>query len=238
MRRYVGRIDRPIQVVLVEGNTHAQRVIAGELQKDPRIDLRAIASSLQDVKRILAQQEFDVMLLDLQLQSGQCLDVIDQVKQCMPLVEVVATSIDDDEALAMLAFEKGATGYLVKSSWFVSYGDAILEVVHGGAPVTASITRRLLPRLRNGAGARGARLDGRASQGEECLTLREQEVLQMVAKGHTSAEVATELGISVQTANAHLKNIYRKLQVRSRAQAVSKAIALGLLLQARGATGA
>jgi DNA-binding CsgD family transcriptional regulator len=60
----------------------------------------------------------------------------------------------------------------------------------------------------------------------------------MVAKGHTSAEVATELGISVQTANAHLKNIYRKLQVRSRAQAVSKAIALGLLLQARGATGA
>lgn len=154
MRGYVGRIDRPIQVVLVEGNTHAQRVIAGELQKDPRIDLRAIASSLQDVKRILAQQEFDVMLLDLQLQSGQCLDVIDQVKQCMPLVEVVATSIDDDEALAMLAFEKGATGYLVKSSWFVSYGDAILEVVHGGAPVTASITRRLLPRLRNGAGAR------------------------------------------------------------------------------------
>lgn len=60
----------------------------------------------------------------------------------------------------------------------------------------------------------------------------------MVAKGHTSAEVATELGISVQTANAHLKNIYRKLQVRSRAQAVSKAIALGHLLQARGATGA
>lgn len=118
------------------------------------------------------------MLLDLQLQSGQCLDVIDQVKQCMPLVEVVATSIDDDEALAMLAFEKGATGYLVKSSWFVSYGDAILEVVHGGAPVTASITRRLLPRLRNGAGARGARLDGRASQGEECLTLREQEVFE------------------------------------------------------------
>ena len=70
---------------------------------------------------------------------------------------------------------------------------------------------------------------GKDSRDGELLTSREQEVLQLVAKGHTSAEVGEELGISAQTASAHLKNIYRKLQVRSRAQAVSKAFAQGCL---------
>lgn len=223
-------MGRPIQVVLAEGNTHARRVIGCELQKDERIELCAVASSVKEVRRILTQQDFDVMLLDLHLQDVQCLDVIGHIKQSMPLVEVIATSTRDDEMEAVHAFDRGATGYLVKSSWFVSYGDAVVEVMHGGAPLTASVTRRLLPRLRDGAARRTIHhLGGKDSRDGELLTSREQEVLQLVAKGHTSAEVGEELGISAQTASAHLKNIYRKLQVRSRAQAVSKAFAQGYL---------
>jgi DNA-binding NarL/FixJ family response regulator len=121
----------------------------------------------------------------------------------------------------MRAFELGATGYLVKNSWFGSFTQAVLQVFNGGASITPSLARRLLQKLEQPATQLPAmERDGSVRQ---ALSEREREVLRLVSVGHTSSEIATKLSLSVQTVNTHIRNIYRKLHVKSRAQAVNLA---------------
>ena len=106
----------------------------------------------------------------------------------------------------------------------------MLQVVNGGASVTPNLARRLLRRLdKDGPGARHGCLSARSSGGLEALSAREREILRLVAVGHTSSEIGVRLSISAQTVNSHIKNVYRKLQVRSRAQAVTLASTYGIL---------
>lgn len=225
-----GQEDQPVRVVLAEDDAHMRRVIANELLGDKRINLLAQASSLRDGKRVVNQHEFDVLLLDLNLGDGDGFDLLEHVKRQRPLSEVIVVTTIDDEERALRAFEMGATGYFVKHSWFGSYTQAVLQVVNGGASITPNLARRLLRRI---DGAQEPRIRtvrfGRTHIRPEQLTGREREVLQGVAAGYTSAEVAARLGISGQTVNAHIKNIYRKLKVRSRGEAISCATSLGLL---------
>ncbi|MDB5946286.1 MAG: two component transcriptional regulator, LuxR family, partial [Ramlibacter sp.] len=131
----------------------------------------------------------------------------------------------EDEEHAMHAFDLGATGYLVKNSWFGNFAQAVLQVANGGASITPNLARRLLHRLRP--------LPPLLTWGDtglkDRLSDREQEVLKMLAAGYTSVEIGEKLGISHQTVNAHVKNIYRKLRVHTRAEASSFAAQSGIL---------
>lgn len=138
------------------------------------------------------------------------------MKSQRPQAEVIVVSVVETEEQVLHAFELGATGYLVKNSWFGNYPQAVLQVVNGGASITPSLARRLLQRY-DKRPATGA-VPG--SDMSDRLSSRECEVLRMVASGNTSAEIGTQLEISTMTVNTHIKNIYRKLQVRTRAQAV------------------
>lgn len=227
-----GQPEQPVRVIVIEDDIHARHVIAQELRADVRIDLMGQADSLRSGRTLIQQQEFDVMLVDLNLKDGQGLELIGPMKQAHPTAEAVVITVLDDEACAIQAFELGATGYLVKNSWFGGFAQAVLQVVNGGAFITPNLARRLLRRLHTGpeVGAGPlAWMDGRRSKSSEKLSGREAEVLRLVARGHTSAEVGKRLCISELTVNTHIRNIYRKLQVRSRAQAVSRASEWGLL---------
>lgn len=177
----------------------------------------------KDGRRRVAQQDFDVLLVDLNLGDGSGFELIEQVKSLRPMAEVVVISAIEDERHALHAFELGATGYLIKNSWFGSFSQAVLQVVNGGASITPNLARRLLHRLEG----RGSEAPARTSK--ERLSDREREVLRMVAAGYTSGEIGVRLDISMQTVNAHVRNIYRKLRVRTRAQAVSCATERGLI---------
>lgn len=222
----IGQPSTPVRVLLVDDDPHFRRVVAQELVADLRIHLVAQAGSAREGNRLISQHEFDVMMVDLNLGDGTGFDLIARMKLHRPTAEAVVISGMEDPQHAMRAFELGATGYLLKSSWFGSFSEAILQVVNGGASLSPSLARQLLRRLDHAQGdvstARGANELG-------ALSTREREVLKMVASGYTSAEIGTRLAISCQTVNTHVKNIYRKLQVRTRAQAVSQAGASGLL---------
>lgn len=212
---------RPVRVVLIDDDPHIRRVIAGELVSDMRIDMVGQAESQRDGRRLISMCEFDVMIIDLNLGDGSGFDLIEHMKQVRPQAEAIVVSIMDDEVRAMRAFELGATGYLVKNSWFGSFTQAVLQVYNGGASITPNLARRLLQKLEQPASQPLApERDGAARQ---ALSEREREVLRLVAVGHTSAEIATRLSLSVQTVNTHIRNIYRKLHVKSRAQAVNLA---------------
>ncbi len=219
-----GQADRPVRVLLVDADAHMRRVIAQELMNDARTMLVAQAASLREGRRAIKAHDFDVLLLDLHLGDGDGIDLIDSMKAARPGAEAVVVTASDSDDIVWHAFGRGAAGYLVKNSWFDNYVQAVLQVANGGAPITPRLARRLLQRFEH--------LQAQAPQPQPPaqpqqvsiapgkLTERETEVLRMVGSGHTNSEIAAHLAITPMTLNTHIRNIYRKLQVRTRAQAV------------------
>lgn len=220
----VGQTGQPVRVLLVDDDAHLRRVVAGELLADRRIELVGQAQSLREARAMAGRQPFDVLLVDLNLGDGSGFSLIEQVRQKNPLVEVVVISALADDQHALHAFELGAMGYLLKHDCFGNFAQAVLQVVNGGAAITPALARRLIQRL-------DARPAGAVAPRAVCESLsdREREVLKMVAAGYTNPEIGERLAISALTVNAHIRNINRKLQVRSRAQAVGRAMERGLL---------
>lgn len=221
----IGQADRPVRVLLIDDDAHIRRVIAQELMADERTLLVAQAESLKEGRKAIRQHVFDVMLVDIHLGDGEGLDLIDFMKTVHPSAEAIVVSIMESDDLVVRAFELGATGYLVKNSWFGSYPQAVLQVANGGASITPNLARRLLQRFDKPA---VAEVRKRQPEEAERLSAREREVLRLVASGHTSVEIGVRLTISSMTVNTHIKNIYRKLQVRTRAQAVRFASLRGM----------
>ena len=221
-----GQAERPVRVLLVDADVHMRRVIAQELMADARTMLVAQATNLREGRRAIKSHEFDVMLLDLQFGDGQGIDLIDYMKAVRPGAEAVVVTTSDSEESVWHAFERGATGYLLKNSWFNNYVQAVLQVVNGGASITPHLARRLLQRFENSQAQAQTpqplpmQTPDTPQNTPEKLSEREREVLRMVASGHTNVEIATNLAIAPMTVNTHIRNIYRKLQVRTRAQAV------------------
>ena len=221
----MGQTCRPVRVLLVEDDAHMRKVISRELLADLRIDLVAQAGSLSEGRRLVASQAFDVLLVDLNLGDGNGFQLIEYLKVHRPLAEAVVISAMEDEQHALQAFATGATGYLVKNSRFGNLPQALLQVVSGGACISPNLARRLLRKLEQP----GKNVCGQINGHEDRLTAREKEILKMVSVGYTSIEVAARLAIGAQTVSTHIKNIYRKLQVHNRAQAISSAANLGLI---------
>ena len=220
-----GQPGHPVRVLLIDDDDNMRKIISQELLGDSRTALVAQASSLREGRRLISQHLFDVMLVDLNLGDGIGFDLIPYMKNVLPMAEAIVISAMEDEHHALHAFELGATGYLVKNSWFGNFPLAVLQVVNGGASITPNLARRLLHKMELPLKTTSRP----ANEPIETLTGREKEILKMAASGYTSIETASQLMISFQTVNTHLKNIYRKLQVRSRKQAISTAAQRGLM---------
>ncbi|MGV8804216.1 MAG: LuxR C-terminal-related transcriptional regulator [Polaromonas sp.] len=221
-----GQPEQPVRVLLIDDDPHMSRVIAHELLADLRINLLGQAGNVKEGRRLISQNEFDVMLVDLNLGDGTGFDLIEYMKTVRPMAEAVVISAMEDEQHALHAFELGATGYLVKNSWFGNFPQAVLQVVNGGASITPNLARRLLHKFDHPQAHHNSQAP--ESRSKDKLSEREKEVLKLVASGYTSTEIGSRLAISGQTVNTHIKNMYRKLNVRTRAQAVSFAATRGL----------
>ena len=228
----LGQADQPLRVILIEEDLHMRSVVGQELGLDPRTTLVGTAGNFREGKSLIANHVFDVMLLDLNLHEGMSFELLKYVKLQRPSVEVIVISMVDDEQKAIMAFDLGANGYIVKNSWFGNYAQAVLQVANGGAFISPSLSRRLIKKLTT-----GAYIDFNNSHHQQAIPLhangvlsfREREILELVAEGYTSTAIALKINISSQTVMTHIKNIYRKLQVHTRAQAVSSAKNQGLL---------
>lgn len=217
---------RPVRVVLIDDDPVIRAKVAAELNEDPRIDLVGEADGAKAGRRLVTEREFDVMLVDLNLGDGSGFDLIEHLKEVRGHAEAIVMSVMDDEQRALRAFELGATGYLLKNTWFGQFPAAVLQVWNGGAAITPNLARRLLQRLPSAQPATNGASTVQSRVGDEeapSLSEREVQVLKLVSLGYTSQEIGQRLELSGQTINTHIRNIYRKLQVNSRAQAVSLA---------------
>ncbi|WP_338799048.1 response regulator transcription factor [Acidovorax sp. DW039] len=221
----MGQEASPVRVLLIDDDPHIRRVIAQELMADPRTLLVAQACSVREGRRAIRQHEFDVLLVDLNLGDGEAFEVLEFFKSYRPTAQAVVISVMENDEQVLRAFELGAAGFVGKNSWFGNYAQTVLQVANGGASITPHIARRLLQRFDRSNAPQSKR---RTPDDADKLSAREKEILRMVASGYTSTEIGARLFISAMTVNTHLRNIYRKLQVRTRAQAVRFASLRGL----------
>jgi DNA-binding NarL/FixJ family response regulator len=220
-----GQESKPIRVLLVDDDAHIRMVIAQELMADPRTLLVAQAASVREGRKAIKQHEFDVLLVDLNLGDGEAFELLEFFRSFRPSAQAVVISVMENDDQVMRAFELGAAGFVGKNSWFGNYAQTVLQVANGGASITPNLARRLLQRFDR---TRAAESKRRQPDDADRLSAREKEILRLVASGYTSTEIGARLFISGMTVNTHLRNIYRKLQVRTRAQAVRFASLRGL----------
>jgi len=165
----------------------------------------------------------DVLLLDLGLPDGNGLDLIEEFNARG--VRVIVFSVLGDEQSVLAAIERGAAGYLLKDTAAEQMREAIAQVLDGGAPLTPAVAGHLLRKMRRAI----VPADNKPDDALMNLTAREREVLMALARGFSYDETATMLEISKHTVNHHIKQIYAKLAVTSRSQAVFEAVQAGWL---------
>lgn len=208
-------------VLVVEDDPAFRTRFCGYVEAAPDLRLAGAAASLAEARRAIERDVPDVLLTDLGLPDGSGIDLIREVATRHPATGIMVISVFGDEGHVVQSIEAGATGYVLKDSLPDEFVALVHQLRAGGSPISPMIARHLLRRFRSAPAA-----DPRSDPG---LTAREAEVLTLVAKGFSFAEVARLLEVSPHTITAHVKKIYEKLAVHSRGEAVYEAGRLGLL---------
>ncbi|CAN5555591.1 response regulator transcription factor [soil metagenome] len=190
--------------------------------------LQVVTAARRDQALVCVQQtSFDLALIDLGLPDGSGIDVVSALRRHQPqALPVVVTIYDDDDHL-FPALQAGAFGYLLKEQPQEALVAQLLRMTQGEPPLSPPIARRVLAHFANANGRRDTLV--RQLEHEVSLTERETDVLQRVAKGYTLPEIAGQFGLSKHTIADHIKQIYRKLNVSSRAEAALEAARRGLV---------
>lgn len=191
-------------------------------QRFPGVRVTCAGTLAQARLQLEAGPPPDVALVDLGLPDGNGVDLIRQLSLRHSGCIIVVTTLFGDDAHVFPALRAGAHGYLLKDQPDERLGTALEGILRGEPPLSPAIAQRLL-RVFN------APPTPTASEASEQLTAREREVLVLVSKGCRLPELAERLQISRHTVSDHLKNIYRKLNVNSRAEAALEAARLGLV---------
>ncbi len=154
----------------------------------------------------------DVALMDINLPGINGIEAVHILKpKCPDTLFIMSTVYEDDESV-FESLKAGASGYLLKKTTPVKILEAITEVFQGGSPMSGQIARKVIATFHQKD----------AIDGSELLTEREKEILKSLAKGLRYKEIAAELSIKLETVRSHVRNIYEKLQVQSRTEAINR----------------
>jgi len=202
-------------VWLVEDNESYRRTIVRVLNRIEGLCCPHAFAWCEEALQLLKESDApDVVLLDVGLPGMSGLDGIRAIKAISPVTHVVMLTVFDEQEKLFQAICAGASGYLLKTAPEQKIADSIREVINGGAAMTPSIAQKVLEMF--------ARLV--TPKDDYGLTIREREILDLMVQGLIKKEIADRLGLSYHTVDTHLRNIYSKLQVHTRAGAVSKAL--------------
>jgi DNA-binding NarL/FixJ family response regulator len=211
----------PLAVGIVEDDDNIRAGVCRVINAETGWVVRFACSTLAQA-RTASMDAIDVLLLDIGLPDGSGLDLLGTLAPGLPVLVISAIG---DEATVVHAIECGAAGYLLKDAHPKDLIEAIRAVLDGGAPISPGVAGYLLRRMRGQALAQRNQGDS----GLELLTPRETEVLRALTRGYSYEETGQLLGIARNTVGQHIKQIYSKLAVNSRSEAVFQAIQAGWL---------
>jgi two-component system response regulator NreC len=208
-------VSETIKIVLADDHAVVRSGLKMLLDAEPDLEVTAVAGDVQTMLRYARGHRPKILILDLNMPGGSCLEAIPEVRRISPETEVVVLTMQADPAFARQALAAGARAYVLKEA-------ADSELVEAVRRAAAGDTY-LNPQL-------GARLAAEPAAGPpDDLSERELEVLRLIALGHTNAEIAQQLYLSVRTVETHRAHIQQKLRRSSRSELVRYAFERGLV---------
>lgn len=203
----------PIQkkrVVIVEDDADLRTSFKLLINGSNNFTVKGAYGSCEEALQNLTADNPEIVLMDIQLPGINGILGTEKIKQKSPATEVVMLTVYEDGELIFDALKAGAAGYLSKSSNYAEILNALEEVSVGGAPMTSRIARMIV---------RAFHVNPNSP-----LSKRETEILKLISEGKTYTQISDELFISKETAKTHIRNIYSKLHVSSKSQAIAKAV--------------
>lgn len=211
-------------VLIVEDVPEAQQRLVEVVNRALGSAACVLAADLAESQPLLHRHRFNLALVDLSLPDGDGTTLIQQLASLQPDCTLVVASVYGDDGHLFPALRAGAQGYLLKDQPLEQLAQQLRGIRDGQPPLSPAIARRLLQQFRQ------TQSESPIVPEEDIphLTGREREVLTLLSRGLTVSEIARHLGISRYTVGDHVKNIYRKLNIASRAEAALQASKLGL----------
>jgi two-component system response regulator NreC len=211
----VGGEQGTISIVLADDHAVVRSGLKMLLQAESDFEVVAEGGDVESAKRYVLGHKPRVLVLDLNMPGGSSLEAIPQIRENSPDTEIVVLTMQQEPAYARHALSAGAIGYVLKEA----ADDELVEAVRRAAKGESYLNPRL-----------GARLASEPAPGPpDDLSEREVDVLRLIALGHTNAEIAERLYLSVRTVETHRAHIQQKLSVSSRAELVAYALKRGLI---------
>lgn len=201
-----------IKVAIIEDEKDIRENLSALLKESEGFVCEHVFSNAEDAMKALPGAKADVVLTDINLPGKSGIECIIELKPKCPATQfLICTSFEDSDTV-FRALKAGATGYLVKTIQPSKLLDAIVDVYHGGSPMSSHIARKVV----------GSFNDTEVNPIYEKLSNREKEILDLLSKGLRYKEIADKVFISTETVRTHIRNIYEKLQVNSRTEALNK----------------
>ena len=224
----------PITVALVEDDASVRERVGRVIQAAPDLLLVKAAATAGELLDWFRDHPVDVLLVDLGLPDRPGLEVIAECCRMQPACAVMVLTMFGDESNMLTAFQAGARGYLLKGATEEDLAAHVQALHAGGSPMSPLIARQLLVRWQSDlpVPAPVAPVQKQAplpAPNAERLSPREMQVLDLIARGFTYAEIAGQMGVSLTTVQTHVRNVYGKLGVHSKTEAVFEARQSGLL---------
>jgi DNA-binding NarL/FixJ family response regulator len=207
-----------IRVAIVEDDRSVRENLALLIDAAPGFKCVMACASAEEAWKRLPDALPDVVLMDIHLPGKSGIECVARLRTVLPRTLVIMLTVEEDNEQVFESLKAGATGYLVKHVPPEEILEAVAQVHRGGAPMSSHIARMVVTTFRK-APTNGA--------SDLRLSHREEDILRLLAKGHRSKEIVDELGIGVGTVNTYVRQIYEKLHVRSRVEAVARFLGHG-----------
>ncbi len=211
-----------IRVAVIEDDPASLERITIALSETSDISIVAIARNVANGKELVEAGGFDVLLCDLGLPDGSGITLIRQAALKHKNIDIIVITIFAEQNKVMDSIKAGARGYLLKGENFDQCAESIREIQRGGSPISPAIARQLLKEFQ-------PKEPSKQNETHQALSKRELEVLNLLARGFSFIEIGDLLGITRSTVATYVKNIYQKLEVNSRSEAVFEASSLGII---------
>jgi DNA-binding NarL/FixJ family response regulator len=218
------RPGTPIRVLVADDHPVVREGLVAMLRTQPDFDIVGEATTGREALDLVARRDPDVLLLDLEMPDVDGVSVLRQLRERSSRTRAIVFTVFDTDDRIIAAVEAGAAGYLLKGAPRSEIFAAVRVVHAGGSLLEPVVASKVLQHVRD-AGARG----GDASRAAPMLTAREQNVLELMARGRTNKQIAAALSITERTVKFHVSSIFTKLGAGNRADAVTRALQAGLI---------